>query len=90
MGAAHRGCRFALTGVYGATGLAGTETAAGWLGIPLAVFALYGGPALLLEEGFQRTVLPVGRRGTARSSLEGDLRRQIQQAGQEPGVRRQL
>jgi uncharacterized protein len=84
------GCRFALTGVYEATGIAATETAAGWLGLPLGVFALYGGLALLLEEGFQRTVLPVGRRGTARASLEGDLRRQIQHAEQEPGVRRQL
>jgi uncharacterized protein len=84
------GCRFALTGVYEATGIPGVETAAGWLGVPLGALALYGGLALLLEESYQRTVLPTGRRGTARSSLEGDLRHQIAQAGQEPGVRRQL
>jgi hypothetical protein len=84
------GCRFALTGVYEATGTGGTETAAGWLGVPLAAFALYGGLALLLEEGARRTVLPLGRRGTARTSVEGGLAHQITDAGREPGVRRQL
>jgi uncharacterized protein len=83
-------CRFALTGVYQATGNTALEHAAGWLGVPLAAFALYGGLALLLEDGFQRTVLPLGRRGRARTSMEGSLEQQIQQAEQEPGVRRQL
>lgn len=83
-------CRFALTGLYEATGTASLEAAAGWIGIPLAAFSLYGGLALLLEENAQRTVLPLGRRGRARSSLEGSLDRQIEQAEQEPGVRRQL
>jgi hypothetical protein len=83
-------CRFALTGVYQATGSAGVEQTAGWLGVPLAVFAVYGGLALLLEESYQRTVLPLGRRGRARSSLEGSFAHQVQQAEQEPGVRRQL
>ena len=82
--------RFALTGVYQATGIAGVEHAAGWLGVPLAAFALYGGLALLLEEGYQRMVLPLGRRGRARSSLEGSFAHQVQQAEQEAGVRRQL
>lgn len=84
------GCRFALTGVYQATGIVGVEHAAGWLGVPLAVFALYGGLALLLEESYQRMVLPLGRRGRARSSLEGTFAHQVQQAEQEAGVRRQL
>ncbi len=83
-------CRFALTDVYEASGIAATEKAAGWLGVPLAVFALYGGLALLLEEGSRRTVLPLGRRWTARISVEGDLGHQIQHASREPGVRRQL
>ncbi len=83
-------CRFALTGVYEASGIDATEKAAGWLGIPVAVFALYGGLALLLEEGNRRTVLPLGRRGTARVSMEGDFDHQIRHAEQEPGVRRQL
>jgi succinate-acetate transporter protein len=84
-------CRFALTGLYQVIG--GTkilETASGWIGVPLVVFALYGALALLLEDGAQRTVLPLGRRGRARSSLEGDFGSQIAQAEQEPGIRRQL
>jgi hypothetical protein len=50
--------------------------------VPLAVF--------LLEEGSQRMILPLGRRGRARTSLEGSFARQVQQAEQEAGVRRQL
>ena len=83
-------CRFALTGVYQATGNTAIEHAAGWLGVPLAVFALYGGLALLLEESSQRMVLPLGRRGRARTSLEGTFGHQVRQAEQEAGVRRQL
>jgi succinate-acetate transporter protein len=83
-------CRFALTGVYQATGTVTVEQAAGWLGVPLGVFALYGGLALLLEEGTQRMVLPIGRRGRSRTSLEGSFAHQVRQAEQEPGVRRQL
>jgi uncharacterized protein len=83
-------CRFALTGVYQATGNVPVEHAAGWLGVPLGVFALYGGLALLLEEGTQRMVLPIGRRGRSRSSLEGSFAHQVHRAEQEPGVRRQL
>lgn len=83
-------CRFALTGIYQATGFTSVEQAAGWLGVPLALFALYGGLALLLEESFQRMVLPLGRRGRARSSLEGSFSHQVHQAEQEAGVRRQL
>jgi uncharacterized protein len=83
-------CRFALTGVYQAIGNTTVEHAAGWLGVPLAVFALYGGLALLLEESAQRMVLPIGRRGRSRTSLEGTFAHQVHQAEQEPGVRRQL
>ena len=56
----------------------------------LAAFAIYGGLALLLEDGKQRTVLPLGRPGRARTSLEGSLARQAERAEQEAGVRRQL
>ncbi|MBO0817979.1 MAG: hypothetical protein J2P30_22840 [Actinobacteria bacterium] len=42
-------------------------------------------------EAITRIMLrPLGRRGRARSSLEGGLGRQIEQAEREPGVRRQL
>ena len=36
--------------------------------------------SLPLEESYQRTVLPLGRRGRARSSLEGSFAHQVQQA----------
>jgi hypothetical protein len=82
--------RFALTGLFQATGIQVLEQIAGWIGVPLAAFALYGGLALLLEEAGGRLSLPLGRRGRSRTSLEGGFEHQIQQAEQEPGIRRQL
>jgi succinate-acetate transporter protein len=81
-------CRFALTGVFELAPNTAVEHASGWIGLPLAAFTLYGGLALLLEDSASRTILPLGRRG--RASLEGDLRRQIEHAELEAGVRRQL
>ncbi|WP_345114066.1 GPR1/FUN34/YaaH family transporter [Streptomyces drozdowiczii] len=82
--------RFALTGLYEA-GLGNAfQVAAGWTGLGIGVFALYGGLALLVEDGKQRTVLPLFRRGKARESIEGDLREQLAEAQQEAGVRHQL
>jgi hypothetical protein len=52
----------------------------------LAAFALYGALALLSEDWASQ----VGRRGRARTSLEGDFGDQIEHAEWEPGVRRQL
>lgn len=83
-------CRFALTGAFEVTGARALEAASGWLGLPLVAFSLYGGLALLLEDNAQRTVLPLGRRGRARTSLEGGLLGQIEHAEREAGVRRQL
>jgi hypothetical protein len=84
-------CRFLLTALYqAAIGGTGLEQASGWLGIPLVAFSLYGGLALLLEDGAQHTVLPLGRRGRARTSMEGDLSHQIEHVESEPGIRRQL
>jgi uncharacterized protein len=82
--------RFTLTGIYQASGVTAWADAAGWIGPPLAGFALYGGLALLLEDSASQTVLPLGRRGRARTSLEGGLGHQIEHAEREPGVRRQL
>ena len=56
----------------------------------LAAIAVYGGLALLLEDGASATTLPLGRRGRARTSREGDFGHQIERAEREPGVRRQL
>jgi succinate-acetate transporter protein len=63
---------------------------AGWCGLVLALFALYGGLAFLIEDVNQRTVLPLLRRGTARKSLEGSLSEQIERVEHEAGVRNQL
>jgi succinate-acetate transporter protein len=82
--------RFAVTAVYQIYGWTRLETVAGWIGVPLAALSVYGGLALLLEDGQQRTVLPLGRRGRARTSLEGGLTHQLDQAEREAGVRRQL
>ncbi len=84
--------RFVLTGVFQAVPSTGKllEQISGWIGVPLAAFALYGGVALLLEDAAQRTILPIGRRGRARSSIEGDITHQIEQAEREAGIRRQL
>jgi hypothetical protein len=62
----------------------------GWIGLPLGAFALHGGLALLLEDSAQRTILPIGRRVRATSSLEADIGGQLEQAEREAGIRRQL
>ncbi|MER5886100.1 GPR1/FUN34/YaaH family transporter [Streptomyces sp. NPDC001941] len=82
--------RFCLTGLYEAGAGAVWQHAAGWAGLGIGVFALYGGLALLVEDGEQRTVLPLFRRGAARRSIEGELREQLASAQQEAGVRHQL
>ncbi|MEV6795213.1 GPR1/FUN34/YaaH family transporter [Streptomyces sp. NPDC051320] len=82
--------RFVLIGVYEAGAPSGLQTAAGWVGVALGVFALYGGLALLLEDGAQRTILPLARRGRARQSLEEGLAHQVNDIEREAGVRRQL
>ncbi|MGY1803133.1 hypothetical protein ACI78T_07615 [Blastococcus sp. SYSU D00922] len=71
------GVRFAVTGAHHLTGSAGWKSAAGWVGLALAVLALYAALALELEGSHRRTVLPLGRRGQA-------------SPGDDPGVRPQL
>jgi succinate-acetate transporter protein len=82
--------RYLLTGLYEASGSIGFEHASGWVGLPIGLFSVYGGLALLLEDARQRIVLPIGRRGASRTSLEGELRDQFVGLEQEAGVRRQL
>lgn len=71
------GVRFAVTGAYQLTGSAAWKSTAGWVGLALAVLALYAALALELEGSHRRTVLPLGRRGQA-------------SPGDDPGVRAQL
>ena len=82
--------RFLTNGLYQL--LAGQLWAhvSGALGMVIAVFSLYGGLSLLLEDSLGRIVLPTGRRGRARESLEGDFTAQLAQLETEAGVRNQL
>jgi uncharacterized protein len=57
------GVRFAVTGAYHLTGSSGWKATAGWVGLVLALLALYAALALELEASHRRTVLPLGRRG---------------------------
>ncbi|HEX4789788.1 MAG TPA: GPR1/FUN34/YaaH family transporter [Actinospica sp.] len=82
--------RYALGGVYEVTSTAGTQRAAGWLGLPTALVALYGGLAFLLEDTAHRTVLPLGRRAGASLAVEGDLSDQVRDIDSEAGVRQQM
>ncbi|UMG91843.1 hypothetical protein [Nocardioides sp. TF02-7] len=65
-------------------------TAAGWVGIVLATVALYAAAAFELEGARQRRVLPLGRRGSARTAVGGELDQQVAQLAREAGVRQQL
>jgi succinate-acetate transporter protein len=82
--------RYFLIGLYELNGHTGLERASGVVGLVLCGVAVYGGIALLVEDTLQRTVLPVGRRAHARTSLEGELGNQLERLAREPGVRSQL
>jgi succinate-acetate transporter protein len=82
--------RYALSGAYEITGNAGTQRAAGWLGIPIVALSLYGGTAFLLEEMTRRTVLPIGRRRDAAAAMRGGLDDQVAHVSREAGVRQRL
>jgi len=52
--------------------------------------ALYGGLAFLLEDTLGKTVLPLARRGAARTAIESGLEEQLHAIEDEAGVRRSL
>lgn len=82
--------RFALSGAYEATRSKSVELAAGWSGLPLALAALYGALALVLEDTRRQTVLPLLRRGPSRRALQSGLPEQFRGIEHEAGVRKQL
>ncbi|MDX6533727.1 MAG: uncharacterized protein QOF68_1471 [Gaiellales bacterium] len=82
--------RFVITGLFHVTGSTAYEEIAGWLGFPLCAAALYLGLALLLEDLNRATVLPLFRRGTAKRSVESELREQVEHVEREAGVRSHL
>lgn len=81
--------RFAITGLAEITGNGTWTAAAGWVGIALAVLALYAAAAFELEDMRRRTVLPIARRGDGASALRGGPG-EVTGVMHEAGVRRQL
>jgi uncharacterized protein len=84
------GTRFLVTGGYELTGSAGWKAAAGWVGLALAVVAVYAALALELEGARQRTVLPLGRHGQGRAAVDGEAPLGPSDLRGEAGVRPQL
>lgn len=82
--------RFVTAGLYDLLGMRVLQWVAGGVSMAIVVVSIYGGLALLLEDGQGRIVLPTGRRGRARQSLEGGLGAQLAQLESEAGVRNQL
>ena len=84
------GLRFLVTGGYQLTSSAGWKSAAGWVGLLLALVGLYAALALELEGSHGRTLLPVGRRGPGRAAVLGEARLDPGALAGESGVRPQL
>jgi succinate-acetate transporter protein len=82
--------RYLLVALFELSGHPGLQKASGVVGLVLTAVAAYGGLALLVEDNLQRTILPIGRRGPSRSSVEGALEQQLERLANEPGVRSQL
>jgi succinate-acetate transporter protein len=82
--------RAVLAGVWELGGSHGVEQAGGVLAVVICAVALYGAVALLIEDVRQEAVLPVGRVGASKRSIEGDLSEQLARVTKEAGVRQQL
>lgn len=82
--------RFFVTGAYEYSGDDGWKTAAGVMGLLLAVVAFYAALALELEGQRHRTVLPTFRSGQGRTATQGTGAEQVEGVAHEPGVRREL
>lgn len=81
--------RFALTGIYELSGVAGWQDATGVVGIVLMATALYGSLALSLEDARHHSVLPISRRSTSADALSGELSQQVEELATEAGVRQE-
>lgn len=82
--------RFVLSGLYELTSSTGVEHAAGIVGLVFVTVAGYVGLATLLEDSAHRSILPTGRRGSARAAIEEGLDSQLSELQHEAGVREQL
>lgn len=84
------GLRFAVTGIAEVTGSGTWYTVAGVVGLVLAALAVYAALGFELEDARHRTILPLLRRGPARSALSGGVGDQLSEVRHEAGVRNQL
>lgn len=82
--------RFVLSGLYELTNSTGVEHAAGIVGLVFVGVSAYVGFATLLEDSARRSVLPIGRRGSARDAFAGGVDAQLSELEHEAGVRQQL
>ncbi|KRF41974.1 hypothetical protein ASH01_18035 [Terrabacter sp. Soil811] len=92
-GLAVLGCssvRFAITGIGQLTGSPAWLTAAGWVGVVLALVAAYAALAFELEDVRHTTVLPIGRRGAGASTMTAPARDELAPVAHEAGVRQEL
>ena len=71
------GVRFVVTGIYELEASPAWKSAAGWVGLALAVLALYAALALELEGSHGRTILPLGRREPLDVAVEPGIRPQL-------------
>lgn len=82
--------RFALTGIYEFHGAGAWKSASGWVGVAVAVIAVYSALAFELEDTQRRNVLPVLRRGSAKTAVTGGPAGELERLNREAGVREQL
>lgn len=68
----------------------GWNHVAGWIALAIFCVAMYGGLAFLLEDAKGTAILPLGRRGSSREAIEGDMEMQLAGLADEPGVRKHL
>jgi uncharacterized protein len=82
--------RFATTGIYQLTARGAWEDIAGVVGLLLCGLATYAALAMALEDARRTTLLPLGRIGAGRDSVEANFDVQLERIEREAGVREQL
>jgi hypothetical protein len=82
--------RALLSAIYELGGGRGWNQVGGWLACGIFCVAMYMGLAFLLEDAKGHAVLPIGRRGSSREAIEGDLAAQLKGIAGEAGVRKHL
>jgi succinate-acetate transporter protein len=82
--------RAIIDALYEFSGTIGIGRVAGYVAAAIAAAAWYAGTAMVLEDVRGTTVLPVFRRGSSRTAIEGGLGDQLGGVDSEAGVRRPL